>query len=94
MDIKSVAIAGAIAFAATIGAASAAELSTLKGISAEPMNVAEMAVVRGSHADANALPGAFPGLGNPGTGLVKFTSPAGDVGCSAFCGLWFGQPAD
>ena len=48
MPIKSLVPAIAIALAATVGSAYAAEMSTLKGISAEPMTAAEMAAARGS----------------------------------------------
>ena len=77
MDIKSAAIAGAIAFAATIGAASAAELSTLQGISAEPLTATEMAAVRGTALAAVATAFALPN--NPITG-APVVSGGGQVG--------------
>ena len=49
MGIKSIAAAVAIAFAATVGAASAADqFATLDGIAAATMTAGEMAVVRGA----------------------------------------------
>ena len=49
MHIKSIVVGAAIALAATVGSASAADqFATLGGVTAEPMNAGEMAAVVGA----------------------------------------------
>ena len=97
MGIKSLVPAIAIALAASFGSASAAEMSTLKGISAEPMKAAEMAAVRGGFDNGPPPPtplavltalGKQAGVppGGPGNSIPNFNgSVAGPI--------WIGRAA-
>ena len=58
MHIKSILTAAAIALAAGLGSASAADQFTaLEGITAEPLNAVELDRVRGSNVDLSGLDG-------------------------------------
>ena len=72
MQIKSTVAAAAIALAATIGSASAADqFTTLAGVEAQAMSSHAMEVVVGSHFLTITAPGRPPADGVPGSLLLN-----------------------
>ena len=89
MQIKLIVAGAAIALAASVGSASAAEMSTLEGIPAEPMTAAELASVEGK--ESLAVNAAFAQDSHRGLPPPNGIHPSPNFGSTVQGANWLGE---